>query len=110
MKHICIFWVCAAALSAQVPYERILQSAAEPGSWLTYSGDYSGHRYSPLKQIDRSNVSRLKLAWMYQTNDLNQFEATPLVADGVMYISEPAGRSGCSGARFRAMCAPAAGR
>jgi alcohol dehydrogenase (cytochrome c) len=79
----------AGATVAQVPYERIAASAGEPGSWLTYSGDYSGHRYSALKQIDRANVSRLKPAWMYQTNDLNQFEVTPIVADGVMYISEP---------------------
>src|SRR5215469_14743193 len=74
---------------AQVTYERLLTANAEPQSWLTYSGDYEGHRYSPLRQINRSSVSRLHLAWAYQTNDLNQFEGTPLVADGVMYVSEP---------------------
>jgi alcohol dehydrogenase (cytochrome c) len=79
----------AGTLSAQVPYERIAAAAKEPAAWLTYSGNYAGHRYSALKQIDRGNVARLKPAWLYQTNDLNQFEATPLVADGVMYISEP---------------------
>src|SRR6202035_3216309 len=81
--------VFSLTLNAQVSYDRIAASATEPGSWLTYSGDYSAHRYSPLKQIDRSNVASLKPAWMYQTNDLNQFEVTPIVADGVMYISEP---------------------
>ena len=81
--------LCAATLSAQIPYDRIAKASSEPGSWLTYSGDYSGHRYSALKQIDRTNVARIKPAWMYQTNDLNQFEVTPIVADGVMYISEP---------------------
>jgi alcohol dehydrogenase (cytochrome c) len=82
--------VLVSTLAAQVTYDRIVAAtASEPGSWLTYSGNYAGHRYSPLKQIDRGNVPRLKLAWMYQTNDLNQFETTPLVADGVMYISEP---------------------
>ncbi len=80
---------CCLTLSAQVSYDRIAASAAEPGSWLTYSGNYSAHRYSALKLIDRTNVARLKPAWMYQTNDLNQFETTPIVADGVMYISEP---------------------
>jgi alcohol dehydrogenase (cytochrome c) len=89
MKQFLLFWACAATLAAQVPYERILRAAAEPGGWLTYSGEYSGQRYSALKKIDRGNVGRLKLAWMYQTNDLNQFEASPIVADGVMYISEP---------------------
>ncbi|MBZ5575755.1 MAG: PQQ-dependent dehydrogenase, methanol/ethanol family [Acidobacteriia bacterium] len=89
MKPILMLCACAGSLAAQVPYARIAASASEPGSWLTYSGSYAGHRYSPLKQIDRTNVARLKPAWMYQTNDLNQFEATPIVADGVMYVSEP---------------------
>src|ERR1700722_10868936 len=79
----------AATLSAQVTYDRILHASDTPDNWLTYSGTYSGHRYSALNGINRTNVGRLKLAWMYQTNDLNQFEATPLVADGVMYVSEP---------------------
>ena len=81
--------LCAATLSAQVSYDRIAGAASEPASWLTYSGTYSGWRYSALKSIHRANVARLKTAWIYQTNDLNQFEVTPLVADGVMYISEP---------------------
>ncbi|HJT88019.1 MAG TPA: hypothetical protein VJ732_09185, partial [Bryobacteraceae bacterium] len=89
MKTLFAFCAFAGLLAAQVSYQRIEGSAAEPGSWLTYGGGYAGHRYSPLKQIDRGNVGRLKLAWMYQTNDLNQFEGTPLVADGVMYVSEP---------------------
>jgi len=89
MRRFLIFSAFAGSLMGQVPYQRIVGSAAEPGSWLTYSGNYAGHRYSALKQIDRGNVGRLKPAWMYQTNDLNQFEVTPIVADGVMYISEP---------------------
>jgi len=89
MKRFLVFWLCTGALSAQVRYERILGAAAEPGSWLTYSGNYAGDRYSALKQIDRTNAGKLKSIWMYQTNDLNQFEASPIVADGVMYISEP---------------------
>ncbi len=89
MKRLLALACFCISLDAQVTYERLLTAAAEPSSWLTYSGDYSGHRYSPLRQINRSSVSRLHLAWAYQTNDLNQFEATPLVADGVMYISEP---------------------
>jgi len=79
----------AASLAGQVTYERILHASDTPGNWLTYSGTYSGHRFSNLKQINRANASQLKLAWMYQTNDLNQFEVTPLVADGVMFLSEP---------------------
>ena len=89
MKLLLAFLVISAGLPGEVTYERILRAVNEPGSWLTYSGTYSGHRFSPLTQIDRANVSRLKMAWMYQTNDLNQFETTPLVADGVMFVSEP---------------------
>jgi alcohol dehydrogenase (cytochrome c) len=79
----------AASLFGQVTYERLLQSSAEPGNWLTYSGNYSGHRFSALDQIDAGNVQRLKPMWAYQTNSLQKFETTPLVIDGVMYISEP---------------------
>ena len=90
MKLPAALCACACVLAAQVSYERIAGVSTEPQSWLTYSGNYAGHRYSPLKaRIDRSNVARLKPVWIYQTNDLNQFETTPLVADGVMYISEP---------------------
>ena len=64
-------------------------TAQVAGGWLTYSGDYSGRRHSPLTGIDRGNVAGLRTAWVYQTNDLNPFEATPIVADGVMYVSEP---------------------
>lgn len=57
--------------------------------WPHYSGDYSGQRYSALKQINTSNAAALRPVWMYQTNDLNQFEVSPVVLEGVMYISEP---------------------
>lgn len=79
----------ALPLCAQVSYERILKSSTEPGNWLTYSGNYSGHRYSPLDSINEGNVRNLRPMWAYQTNSLQKFETTPLVVDGVMYISEP---------------------
>jgi alcohol dehydrogenase (cytochrome c) len=76
-------------LMGQVPGERILSSEKEPGNWLTYSGNYSAHRYSFLDQINDLNVARLRPIWVHQVNSLQKFETTPLVADGVMYISEP---------------------
>jgi alcohol dehydrogenase (cytochrome c) len=88
MKALLVLCGAGFTLTAQVTYERIA-AASETGNWLTYSGDYAGHRYSALKRIDRGNVARLRPAWIYQTNDLNPFEATPIVADRVMYISEP---------------------
>ena len=75
--------------TAQVPYERIRDAVDEPQSWLTYSGSYQATRYSTLNQIDRSNVARLQPAWIYQIRGRGPFETSPLVADGVMYISEP---------------------
>ena len=58
-------------------------------TWPTYSGNYNGHRHSPLDQINVRNVARLKPAWVYQLRELHNFETSPLVVDGVMYISEP---------------------
>jgi len=89
MRTLLVLCWAGFTLTAQVGYERIAAADSEAGAWLTYSGDYAGHRYSALKRIDRGNVTRLRPAWIYQTNDLNPFEATPIVADGVMYISEP---------------------
>jgi len=70
---------------SQVTYERLLGSAREPQNWLTYSGGYSGWRYSTLHQITVANASRLVMQWTFQVADLGQFETTPIVVDGVMY-------------------------
>ncbi|MFM8534083.1 MAG: PQQ-binding-like beta-propeller repeat protein, partial [Acidimicrobiia bacterium] len=80
--------LCALTLGAQVTHERLLKAESEPHNWLTYSGNFAGHRYSPLHQINTSNVAKLKPAWVYQTNSLQKFETTPIVVDGVMYITE----------------------
>ena len=74
---------------AQVPPQRLVAADQEPSSWLTYSGNYQSHRYSPLTQITRENVARLKPAWIYQVRRTGIVETTPIVADGVMYITEP---------------------
>jgi alcohol dehydrogenase (cytochrome c) len=71
--------------AAGVSYERILNAVHEPENWLTYSGRYSGWRYSTLDRINTSNVSGLHLAWAFQTADLGQFEITPIVVGAVLY-------------------------
>ncbi|MFN8059741.1 MAG: PQQ-dependent dehydrogenase, methanol/ethanol family [Vicinamibacterales bacterium] len=81
--------VAAVAAGAQVPYERIVNADAEPGAWLTYSGTYKSQRYSSLDQITRDNVKALRPVWMYQVADAGYVETTPLVVDGVMYVTEP---------------------
>ena len=72
---------------AQVSSERLLQARQEPQNWLTYSGDYSGWRYSSLKQINTANVQQLAAQWVFQTEAKGKFETTPLVFDGVMYVT-----------------------
>jgi alcohol dehydrogenase (cytochrome c) len=74
---------------SQVPAERIAAAEKEPSNWLTYSGNYQSHRYSSLNQITRENVGRLKPAWIYQVRRTGIVETSPIVVDGVMYITEP---------------------
>jgi alcohol dehydrogenase (cytochrome c) len=63
------------------------------GNWLTYSGDYTGTRFSPLDQISVDNVAGLQVEWVYQMETAERrVEATPLVVDGIMYVSEPPAR------------------
>lgn len=88
MRGLVLLAAAALPLTAQVTYDRILNAAKEPGNWLTYSGNYAGHRYSSLAQITDQNVGKLRPLWTYQSNSLQKFETTPLVVDGVMYISE----------------------
>src|SRR4030095_11968180 len=74
---------------AQVNSDRLRLAAAEPANWLTYSGNTLGHRFSSLAQITTKNVQGLKPVWLYQVQDLNAFQTSPIVVDDVMYISEP---------------------
>jgi PQQ-dependent dehydrogenase (methanol/ethanol family) len=59
-----------------------------PGEWPTYNGSISGNRHSALDQINRQNVPKLAMRWVYSMM-FNGLETTPLVADGVMYITGP---------------------
>ena len=73
-----------------VTYRDILGGLKDPERWLTYSGDYTGKRHSPLKQITPQNVAGLKHEWTFQTGTTTRgrgFEATPLLYDGVLYVS-----------------------
>lgn len=71
-------------------YEDILDGLADPERWLTYSGDYSGQRHSPLTQINLENVSELRAEWTFQTGTTTRgrgFETSPLIDDGVLYVT-----------------------
>ena len=79
----------ASQLPAQVTADRIRRADAEPHNWLTYAGNYQSHRHSPLAAINHQTVSQLKTAWVYQVRQPGVVETSPLVADGIMYLSEP---------------------
>jgi quinohemoprotein ethanol dehydrogenase len=66
---------------------RLAQSQKEPQNWPIYNGGWYEHRYSFLDQINVDNVSRLKPAWFVEFDTTRGQESTPLVVDGVMYVS-----------------------
>ncbi len=82
-------WIGVAQTSSNKPIDdAALRNAAKSGDeWLTYGRDYAETHFSPLKQIDTSNVKRLGLAWSYATESPSggRIEATPLVSNGVIY-------------------------
>jgi alcohol dehydrogenase (cytochrome c) len=78
----------AATANAQVTFERLLNASAEPHNWLTYSGSYMSQRHTALTQVRPNNVGELELKWVFQAQSLESFETTPLVVDGVMYLTE----------------------
>ncbi len=80
---------CAAQDDISVTYDEILHAASHPSEWLTYGGNYSSQRFSELKQINKQNVNTLKLRWVYQLRRTGIFESSPIVVDGVMYLTEP---------------------
>ena len=72
---------------AQVDTDRIAAAAEEPEMWLTYGGTYDEQRHSALGQINRDTLPELGVGWVYETAKPRGAEATPLVIDGVMYVS-----------------------
>lgn len=113
MSRTVIFGVVAAlaviALRAQGPLDPALLLKPATDAWPTYHGDYSGRHYSILKQINRSNVKALSLAWVYRTNTSKtgaivggegpndspvagantNIKSIPLMVDGVLYFTLP---------------------
>jgi PQQ-dependent dehydrogenase (methanol/ethanol family) len=69
-----------------ISFDRINNS--QPGDWLTYNGNLQGNRYSPLTQINSANVDKLGVKWVFPIEHFG-LETTPIVADGVMYVTGP---------------------
>jgi PQQ-dependent dehydrogenase (methanol/ethanol family) len=86
----CVVALSCAALadtSASVDAKRLTHANAEPGQWMLEGRTYDQQRFSPLKQINTDTVSRLGLAWYADFDSNRGQEATPLVIDGVIYLS-----------------------
>ena len=83
------FVMIASSALAQVTWERLIKSASEPHNWLTYSGSTMSQRHSTLDQVTPANIERLEQKWVFQAESLQKFETTPLVVDGIMYLTQP---------------------
>jgi quinoprotein glucose dehydrogenase len=90
-------WVLAASAGSAQSADSSRAPAADAG-WSSYGADPAGTRYSPASQIDRTNVSRLEVAWTYRTHALEQktemvrkaaFESTPILVDGELVLTTP---------------------
>jgi cytochrome c553 len=68
------------------PTRKITWGKPQSWDWLTYNGNDSANRYSPLKQINTANISSLKLKWLFPIAHFG-LEVTPLAADGVLYVT-----------------------
>ena len=66
--------------------------APADGDWLGYRRTYDVQAFSPLREINRRTVERLRPVWAYTVRDNSRWVATPIVANGLMYIAEGSGR------------------
>ena len=93
--------VLAIAFAAKADTGKLRASEDTKGEWGYYGHDAGGMRYSPLAQINRENVARLKIAWTFHTGDISDgpgrrkrsgFESTPLMVDSTLYLTTPFNR------------------
>lgn len=76
-----------AVRAADVDHQRLLRADREPENWMTWGRTLTEQRFSPLDQINDGSVSELGLAWYFDLNTSRAVEGTPLVIDGVMYVT-----------------------
>src|SRR5450755_4366393 len=104
--HLHLGVICAGALLTPLPHsataqttaaarpragnvtdERLRHAGEDPGNWLIHGGNWQEMRFSRLTDINATNVTALKPAWSAEFDTTRGQEATPLVVDGVMYVS-----------------------
>ena len=81
VRHSLVVLICVAATTVAI--------AQRASSGFRYGGGPQQNRYSPLKQIDRSNVKQLEVAWTYDTGEPGAMQTQPVVVDGVLYGYTP---------------------
>jgi glucose dehydrogenase len=84
-----LLFAASAAWAADIDDARLKSAAESRGDWLLYGRDYGQQRFSPLDRINVGTVKRLVPKWIYQTGISATFQTSPLVADGVMYLTTP---------------------
>jgi len=99
LNGFCLALLCASLLTAcsniqkhDATTSNIINSAHQQGAnkdWPSFGRDYANKRFSENAQINRENVHNLKTAWQYKSGVKASFQATPIVVDGVMYVSLP---------------------
>jgi alcohol dehydrogenase (cytochrome c) len=75
------------ANAAPVTADQLAKGTADASAWLSYGGDYKNHRHSPVTSLTPASVKGLHVAWAAPTGTTGQFEASPLVYGGVMYVT-----------------------
>ena len=83
-------WTNAAQIGrgdGPVNVEHLLNAPSNPEQWLHYGGNYANHRHSPIDDITPDNAASLKVAWAFPTGTSQQFEVSPTVYDGIMYVT-----------------------
>ncbi len=64
-----------------------LLSRPSAANWLSYNGDYTGRRYSALREIHAGNVAELRAQWVFHASNSSNLEVTPVVVDGIMFVT-----------------------
>lgn len=81
--------LAGSAWAGSIDDARLQAAADDKENWILPGRDYANQRFSPLDKITPANVEKLVPIWIYQTGIVGTFQTTPLVADGVMYVTTP---------------------
>ncbi len=87
LAPLCLLFGGQPLSAAPVTQQRLVAASQAADEWLAHGRDLDETRFSPLDQVNTGNVGQLGLAWRYDFPDTRGLEGTPLVADGVMYVT-----------------------